>query len=58
MRYRLRTLLIALAVGPLLLWAAFWLWQKVLAPPSDVFIHDSWIKINGKRVNIPDDSTP
>lgn len=53
MRYRLRTLLIALGVGPLLLWVAFWIWQLASSLPSDEFVHDSWIEIDGKRINLP-----
>jgi hypothetical protein len=44
-RYKLRTLLIALALAPLLLWGAWVLWQQALRPRSDMFIHDSYLEI-------------
>jgi len=33
MRFRLRTLLIVLAVAPLVLWAAWGFWMAFVAPP-------------------------
>ena len=45
MQYRLRTLLILLALMPPLLWGAFALWQWAMAPPSDMLIYDSYFLI-------------
>ena len=57
MRYRLRMLLIVLAFVPLLLWGAWTLWLQAVRPPSDVFIHDSYLEIETdqgtKRIPMP-----
>jgi len=34
MRYRLRTLLILLAVGPMAIWAAWLLWESIRPTPE------------------------
>jgi hypothetical protein len=56
MRYRLRTLLIVLAVGPPTPWGALWLWQWAIAPRpgEDEIIVEEWlIDGNGTKTRFP-----
>jgi hypothetical protein len=48
MRFRLRTLLIVLAVGPVVLVGAWWIWRQTIEPP-DTFIHDTYIDSTNSR---------
>ena len=47
MRYRLRTLLILLALVPPLLWSAWWLWEEL--KPNQSFMHDLYIDFGDGR---------
>jgi len=42
LRYRLRTLLILLAVGPIVLWAVSMFWMAVIAPTIWVLMFGEW----------------
>jgi hypothetical protein len=47
MRFRLRTLLIVLALGPVVLWAAWWLWNEL--SPHQGFIVQEFIDFGDGR---------
>jgi hypothetical protein len=56
LRYRLRTLLIVLAIGPLVLWAAFWLWQWAIAyhpGPGGIIVEDWFEDRGGNKTSWP-----
>ena len=52
MQYRLRTLLILLAVLPPLLWGTFWLWQWSLGAPPDGLIVEEWLETDKGKVRL------
>jgi hypothetical protein len=58
MRYRLRTLLIVLALGPPVLAGAWFLWQRSITPlpiGSETWIHTDkgWVKVEWEINNAP-----
>jgi hypothetical protein len=55
MRYRLRTLMIVLAIAPLLLWGAWRLWEEL--KPNQTFIHDAYIDFDDGRGPQPINTT-
>jgi len=52
MRYRLRTLLILLALLPPLLWGTFWLWQWSLGRPPEGLIVEEWLETDQGKVRL------
>jgi hypothetical protein len=46
LRYRLRTLLILLAVGPIVIWAVSVFWMAVIAPTIWVLMFGEWPQQN------------
>jgi len=52
MRYRLRTLLILLAIGPVVLWCAFLLWQASIrhsGKPGALIVEDYFVNKDSVR---------